>query len=192
MHRRIRSKHCYNHLTVAESKKLRLVLDLRHVNSFIKQNKFRYENLTTLSGILSEGDYFTTFDLSSGYHNIEIHPEYQNFLGFESSFEDGSTKYFQFCVLHSVCHQHVTFFEFRASRSFELAKTAGELVKNDLVSTGFVINVEKSDFNPKTKGKWLGTIIDTIKMIFTVPSEKINKLLADIKNILMQNVLTPK
>ena len=29
-------------------------------------------------------------------------------------------------------------------------------------------------------------------MTFTVSSEKINKLLADIKNILMQNVLTPK
>ena len=29
-------------------------------------------------------------------------------------------------------------------------------------------------------------------MTFTVPSEKINKLLADIKNILMPNVLTPK
>ena len=67
-----------------------------------------------------------------------------------------------------------------ASRSFELAKTAGELVKNDLVSAGLVINVKKSDFNPKTKGKWLGTITDTIKMTFTVPSEKINKLLTDI------------
>ena len=153
MHRRISSKHCYNHLAVAESKKLRLVLDLCHVNSFIKQRKFRYGNLTTLSGILSEKDYFTTFNLSSGYNHIEIHPEHQKFLGFESSIEDGSTNYFQFCVLHSVCHQQVTFFEFRASLSFELAKTAGELVKNDLVSTGFVINVEKSDFNPKTKGK---------------------------------------
>ena len=29
-------------------------------------------------------------------------------------------------------------------------------------------------------------------MAFTVLSEKINKLLADVKNILMQNVLTPK
>ena len=40
-----------------------------------------------------------------------------------------------------------------ASRSFEVAKTAGELIKNDLVSEGFVINAEKSDFNPKTKEK---------------------------------------
>ena len=38
--------YCCNSLTVAESRKLRLILDLRHVNSFIKQNKFRYENLT--------------------------------------------------------------------------------------------------------------------------------------------------
>ena len=40
--------YCCNTLTVAESKKLRLVLDLCHFNSFIKQNKFRYKNLTTL------------------------------------------------------------------------------------------------------------------------------------------------
>ena len=79
-----------------------------------------------------------------------------------------------------------------ASRSFEVAKTVGELIKNDLVSEGFVTNAEKSDFNPTTKGKWLGTIVDTIEMTFTVPSEKIKKLLADIKNILMQNVSTPK
>ena len=90
--------YCCNHLTVAESKKLRLFLDLCHV---IKQNKFRYENLTTLSEILSEGDYFnfTTFDLSSRYHHIKIHPEHRKFLGFELTFEDEFTKYFQFCVL---------------------------------------------------------------------------------------------
>ena len=60
-----------------------------------------------------------------------------------------------------------------ASRSFELAKTTGKLVKNDLVSAGLVINVEKSDFNPKTKANWLGTIIDTIEMTFAVPSENL-------------------
>ena len=64
--------------------------------------------------------------------------------------------------------------------------------KKDLVTAGFVINVEKTDFNPKTKRMWLGTIIDTIKVAFMVPSEKIDKLLVDIKNILRQNVLTPK
>ena len=126
---------------------------------------------------MSEGDRFTTFDLSSGYHHIEIHPEHQKFLGCEWTFEDGSTKYFQFCVLpfglSSACYvftkvlfslpmrwggidiKAIIYIKdgIAASRSFKLAKTAGQLIKSDLVSAGFVSNAEKSDFNPKTKGK---------------------------------------
>ena len=165
---------------------------------------------------MSERDHLTTLDLSSGYHHIKINPEHRKFLGFEWAFKDGSAKHFQFCVLplglSLACYVFVKVlcpFTKRwrsidikaiiynddciaASRSFNLAKTAGELIKKDLVSAGFVINAEKSDFNPKTKGKWLGTIIDTTEMTFTVLSEKTNKLLADKKNILMQNVLSPK
>ena len=70
-----------------------------------------------------------------------------------------------------------------AYRRFELAKTVDKLVKNNLVSAGFEINVEKSDFNPEANRKWLGTITDTVKITFTVCSEKFNKILADIKHI---------
>ena len=52
----------------------------------MKQNEFWYENLTALSEILSEGNYFTIFDLSSGYHHIEIHPEYRKFFDFQWTF----------------------------------------------------------------------------------------------------------
>ena len=128
------------------------------MNSSIKQNKFWYENLTTLSEILSEGDYFTTFDLSSGYHHLEIHPGHRKFLGFEWTFKDGSTKYFQFFVLpfglSSACYDFAMVLRpftkrwrgigikaiiyiddgITASSSFKLSKTARKLVKNDLVS----------------------------------------------------------
>ena len=158
---------------------------------------------------MSEGDHFTTFNLSSGYHHIEIHLEHWKCLGFEWTFEGRSTKYFQFCLLpfglSSSCYiftkvlrpftkrwggisiKAIIYIDdgIAAFRSFELAKTADKLIKDDLVSAGFVINPEKSHFNPKTKGKWLGSIIDTIKMTFIVSLEKNNKLLVDIKNILM-------
>ena len=49
--------------------------------------------------MLNKGDYFTTFDLTSGYHHIEIHPEHRKFLGFQWTFENGSSRYFEFCVL---------------------------------------------------------------------------------------------
>ena len=45
-------------------------------------------------------------------------------------------------------------------RGFGIAKSVSELVRHDVLSGGFVINNEKNDFSPKTKRKWLGTIID--------------------------------
>ena len=97
--------YCCNTLTVAESKKLRFVLDLCHFNSFIKQNKFRYENLTTLQEILSEGDYITTSYLSSGYHHTQIHPEHCKFRGFDGSSNMGLQNIFNFVFCHLVCQR---------------------------------------------------------------------------------------
>ena len=42
--------------------------------------------------------YAIKFDLKSGYHHLEIHPEHQNFLGFSWKF-GSQVKYFNFTVL---------------------------------------------------------------------------------------------
>ena len=184
-----------NHIavTVAEGKKLRLVLDLWHINKHIKYDKFRYKNLNTFSKMLNKGDYFMTFNLTSGYHHIEIHPEHHKFLGFEWTFKNSPTRYFQFCVLPfglaSACYVFTKILwlftkrwrgrgikaithidgEIAASRSFKITKFVSELVRHDLFSAGFVINSEKSNFNPTTKGKCLGTVINTREFTFTIP-----------------------
>jgi hypothetical protein len=62
--------------------KLRLILDLRYVNSFVTPPRFRLEDLSTLAPMVKQGDYFTTIDLQSGYHHLSILPEHQRFLGF--------------------------------------------------------------------------------------------------------------
>ena len=128
---------------------------------------------------------------------IEIHPEHRNFLVLNGSLKIDLQNIFSFVFYHSVCHQRCVFTKvlrpftkrwrgiikaiiyiddgIAGSRSFKLAKTAGKLVKNNLVSAVFIINVEKSHFNPKTKRKWSGTTIDTIEIKFTAPYEKNNK-----------------
>ena len=59
---------CCNPLTVAGGgEKLRLVLDLRHVNEHVDLQSFRHEDLHTLSEMFEEGDFFFVFDLESGY-----------------------------------------------------------------------------------------------------------------------------
>ena len=77
--------YCCDPLKVAESKMLRLVLDLRHVSKHITHKKFRM-----LSEMLNKGDYFTTFDLTSGYNHIEIDPERRKCLGVEWTFKGSS------------------------------------------------------------------------------------------------------
>lgn len=54
------SPFCVNHLTVAEGKKLRLVIDLRLVNEFLVNSKLKYENLRSLSQLIDE-DYWSFF-----------------------------------------------------------------------------------------------------------------------------------
>ena len=72
--------YCCNPLTVAEENKLRLVLDLRHINKYVKQQKFKYENLATVAEMFEQGFYFGTFDLKSGYHHVPIAKQDQQYL----------------------------------------------------------------------------------------------------------------
>ena len=77
-------------------------------------------------------------------------------------------------------------------RGFEIGKSVSELVRNDLLFAGFVINNKKICFNPKTKEKYLGTITDTRELTFTVPQEKMTNLLENVTMYLNQEFLTPK
>lgn len=90
---------CVNPLTVVKGKKLRLVIDLRHViNCQLVRFKFKYENLNSLSQVLHEGHWFFTWDLKSGYHHVNISPDHQKYLGFSWRF-NGVLRYFTFVVL---------------------------------------------------------------------------------------------
>ena len=160
--------------------------------------------------MFEEGDYFIKFDLSSGYHHIDIHPEHYKFLGFSWTFSSSITRYFHFVVLpfgiSSACFVFTKVLrpltkKWRSSgirsiiyiddginggKSYSQAKQFAAIVHNDLKQAGFVVNIQKSDFEPKQRGEWLGTNIDTETMIFTVPERKINKVKENIVSILKE------
>ena len=62
--------------------KQRLVLDLRYINQFLPDRKFKYEGLSLVPSLFCRGDFFATFDLKSGYHHIDIHEDSWPYLGF--------------------------------------------------------------------------------------------------------------
>ena len=72
-----------NALTVAvnASGKQRLVLDLRTINPTLKVQQFKYEDINTASHYFKHGSMMATFDLKSGYHHVDIHDAYTQYLG---------------------------------------------------------------------------------------------------------------
>ena len=198
---------CCNPLTVAESSKLRLVLDLRHVNQYVTPNKFKYKNLKTFAELFEQGDYFITFDLKNGYHHIQIHREHRKYLGFEWTFANGETRHYQFLVLPFGLNSAGYLFTkvlrplvkkwrgegikailfvddgIAGKNGHTQTSKAKQIVVYDLRSAGFLINYEKSDLEPSPRGCWLGMDIDTEKMRFAVPRQKIEKLLSAINVI---------
>jgi len=78
--------------------KLRLVLNLRYLNQFLLVNKFKYEDLRTAMQLFQKGDYLFTFDLKSGYHNIDIFEPHRKFLGLQWEVY-GEPQYFVFTML---------------------------------------------------------------------------------------------
>ena len=96
---------------MADKGSLRLVLDLRKVNPFLFLKTFRYEDVKTVTELFETNDYFVQFELTSGYHHIDIHPEYHKYLGFHWEFAEG-IRYFQFTVLcFGICTACYVFYE---------------------------------------------------------------------------------
>ena len=86
-------------VSIQRGGKKRLIIDLRHVNLHIFKSKFRCEDISMAKEVLKPGDFMFSFDLKSGYHHVDIFKDHQKFLAFSWTYNDGSTKYFQFTVL---------------------------------------------------------------------------------------------
>ena len=150
---------------------MRLVLDLRHINRYIKIVKFKYDNLKTVSDLFDENDYIFTFDLKSGYHHVPIHDNHIDYLGFSWEIE-GAVRYFVFIVLPfglgSACYVFTKLMRqlvkkwrsegmkcvmylddgIGGDKQENVNKIRNTMVF-DLISSGLTINFEKSSLIPR-------------------------------------------
>ena len=85
-------------VSVNETGKKRLILDLRYINQFVKPQKFKLDDFRVMFQYVRKGNFMFKFDLKSSYHHIDISAEHQTFLGFAFEME-GCLKYFVFTVL---------------------------------------------------------------------------------------------
>ena len=197
-----------NPLTVSKSSsgKLRLILDLRHINLHLFKDSVKYQDLDTLSSLVHKNNFLAKFDLKSGYHHVDIFPEHQQYLGFSFNI-NGTEKYFKFKVLpfgiSSACYlftkllKPITSYWNHKGIKCIMYLDDGIVIHNDefalsnqctfirdsLREAGFYINEEKSNWQPQTSLEWLGIIIDTLTYTFILPDRKREGILKHIDDI---------
>lgn len=79
--------HLVDPLTVSVNAKgkERLILDLRYVNQYVVLYKFKLEGIKEALDFVQKDGFKFKFDLSSGYHHIDLHPSMFKYFGFSWS-----------------------------------------------------------------------------------------------------------
>ncbi len=190
--------------------KHRLVWDgSRHVNNHLMPQHVRLSHLDKALELTLKGDFQSTFDLSSAYYHIKIHPSQTTFLGSAYEEEDGSVVYVEYQVLpfglasavHAITKimkpivSYITALNIRFSiyiddgritaNSEEEIEKARVAVYNAVTKAGWAIAVEKSDaFKDWSKRKrYLGFDIDSEQMKVYAPLKKIEKIEEEFGNV---------
>ena len=78
--------------------KFHLVFNLRYLNQYLHVLPFKYEDLRVPALLFGAKEYLFKFDLKSGYHHVDIHPNYHTYLGFQWVTK-GEAYYYVFTVL---------------------------------------------------------------------------------------------
>ena len=195
-------------VSIQNSGKKRLILDLRHVNQYLFKSKFRCEDVSIAREVLNPGDNMFSFDLKSGYHQVEILPEHRQYLSFSWIFSFGFTRYFQFSVLpfglssapylftkllklllrkwRTEGKSIVVFLDdgLGAAADYTKVRVSSLSVHADLLKSGFLPNEEKSLWEPTQVITWLGTVIDTSQCIISATDTRIQSLSDDLSFLL--------
>ena len=162
-----------NPLSVSHQRegKLRLILDLRHVNEYVMKQTLKLEDITQARQLFSVGDFLYTFDIKSAYHHIPIHDHCKQFLGFSWPCND-QIAYYVFNVLPFGLSSAVYIFTkitkaltnkwrsqgisilmylddgLGAAHNKEMARQQASQVRQDLLTAGFLLSEEKCDWEP--------------------------------------------
>ena len=187
--------------------KKRLILDLRHVNKCLTKQRVKYEDYKTALNYFHTGAFMASFDLKSGYHHIDIHTEYQCFLGFAWKFDNSiNYRYFMFCVLPFGLSSAPYIFT-KTLKPLEkywrlqgvnialflddgmildydknVCERVCQRIQSDLNNAGFIVNNEKCIWEPCQLLEWLGLVWNSSIGTIAITERRVQSIKEGIQN----------
>lgn len=184
---------------------MRPIINLKPLNNFVETIHFKMETLQTALNLLQEGDFLVSVDLKDAYFSIPIHQQHRKYLRFlwkNQRYEfqclpfglKSAPRIFTKCTkpimsaLRSHGHRGIIYIDdsLWMGRSARSVEETGFSVVNLFQQAGFQINEEKSSLLPTQSLTFLGYVIDTVKMTVSLPQEKVQQILKEIQNLLLQ------
>lgn len=192
--------------------KFRLVTDLRHLNSYSKPPKIKYEDINTVIDVVKPKDNIITADLKNGFFHIPVHRDYQTLLGFKFGshyytwsvlpFGHNCSPYFFSKILRPVvthlrsCGLRLVLYvdDFVLFAPRDAILNHKQLLLSTLADLGWLVNFEKSSLEPSLIKEFIGYLIDNTgdKTIIKIPRKRITKVRKDISRCLTKGNISAR
>ena len=174
----------------------RPIINLKALNLFLPHRHFKMEGVNTLRHIIRQGDWLAKVDLKDAYFSVALNPAQRKFFCFK-----WRGKIFQYVsmpfglgpapriftkilkpIISSLRKQGLRLVAYLddiliIGNSRLAALQAVREVINLFESLGFLIQQEKSVTDPAQSLEYIGLVINTVTMSFSLPEKKREKLL---------------
>lgn len=187
----------------------RLICNLQELNENIAYHHFKMESLQTAIQMMTKGCYMASIDLKDAYYCIPIEEEYQKYLKFQwrsklykyTACPMGlcmSPRIFTktlkpiFSTLRHQGHQSVVYIDdtYLQGETKESCCNNVEATATLLTKVGFVINPEKSVWQPTQCIEFLGFVLNSVTMTVSLTKSKVERISELCKSILKKNLIT--
>ena len=184
----------------------RMILNLKEFNEHVEYYHFKMETFEKALKMISGGSFLASIDIKDAYYCVAVHEDYRKYLRFlwrgqllqftcvPNGLSCAPRKYTKmmkpvYALLRTKGHSISGFIDdslIVADSETELQQSVDDTL-SIFESLGLVINREKSVLSPNTRLKYLGYEIDTIKMLVTLPQDKVSTVVHQVHELLHTN-----
>lgn len=175
---------------------LRMILNLKKLNSHVNYNHFKMESLENVLNIIQPYTWMASVDLKDAFYTVPVHPSHQKYLRFKwnntlyqylampNGYSEAMrifTKLLKvpFSFLRQKGHSSVVFVDdtYLQGSTFDQCLYNVQETIALLQNLGFTIHSQKSILTPTQKIEFLGFVLDSTTMTVTLSDDKKAKLL---------------
>jgi hypothetical protein len=176
---------------------------MRYVNEHLTKRVFKFAGLTDLSDMSENVDYSLSYDLTSGYYHVPLHPQSRHFVSFQ-----WKGVYYQYnClpfglsttpwVFSKIISELVMYWRGKGINilpylddflflicGYKAGIRLSLIIEEDMRHAGHSINWDKSDRIPLQERIHLGFVLNLAEGLFKIPIARWESLHVDIDSIL--------